>query len=232
MAAKNGEPHLFVVCGAAGTGKTTFARRLVRCLGAAALVDIDPCVDIMLAKGLEGFGLPYNDRDSDRYKSIFRDAIHKQLFSIAKEQLSYSQIPVVLVAPFTTERRWSALDFARWILQEARDENRCERQLLTILFLRCEPHERIRRIRHRNLQRDAYKFVDETGYSQSTEDPIGTPILSQGKTNEALPLVASLDGTSNAVVLVINTESEKSLLLGLQQCYDRATNALSSPSHL
>ena len=174
------EPHLAVVCGGAGAGKTTLARRLVRHVG-AALVDIDPCTDFMLAKGLEGFGLQQDDRDSPRYKSLFRDAIHKQLFSIAREQLEHTQLPVVLVAPLTTERRWSAKEFAKWILKELRLK---DKPRLTIIYVFCDGRERLKRIRQRNFHRDAQKLVDEAGYMAASEDPHETPVLAQFKKNE------------------------------------------------
>ena len=169
--------EVFVVCGGAGVGKSTFARRLAHAVG-AAIIDIDPCTELLVQRGLVGHGLPVTDRDSPKYKSLYRVVIHKQLFSIAREQLLHSRIPVVLVAPFTTERRWPAATFATWLRDEIIGTSM--KLKVTVVFLVCDPRERIRRIKQRNNPRDAQKFDDEAMYLQTSEDdPKTTSILLQ-----------------------------------------------------
>ena len=106
-------PVIIVVCGNAGTGKTTYARRIAAKYG-AIIIDIDETTGPVVQAGLKAAGMDENDRDSIKYKSIFREPIHEALFSVCREQLRANNgLPCVIVAPFTQER--DSFHFTMWI---------------------------------------------------------------------------------------------------------------------
>ena len=94
--------ELTIVCGNAGVGKTTYARRLAEDTH-SLLLDIDTVSEQLVQAGMRAMGRNPSDRDSSEYKHIYRDAIHQTLFAIARENLQFA--PCIIVAPFTQERR-------------------------------------------------------------------------------------------------------------------------------
>lgn len=146
--------NLFVVCGAAGAGKSRHAKVLARERG-AVLLDSDTVSEAVVRAGLRLAGMDEDerDRDSPRYKETFRDPVYECLYAAAAENLPH--LPVVLVGPFTRELRdpgW--LDFL-------------ERKFsvpVEVVFLDCPDDERRRRIEKRGNPRDAAKLADWENY--------------------------------------------------------------------
>lgn len=143
---------LFVVCGNAGTGKTTWARQLAR-RERAALLDLDTVSSRLVMAAHRELGRDPHDRDSTEYKQLFRDAIHETLLAIARECAG----PVVLVAPLTRER--TRADFPSWL--EARAGCAAE-----IHYFVTDAAVREQRLRERQHPRDAAKFQDYAAYQQ------------------------------------------------------------------
>jgi predicted kinase len=141
---------LTVVCGNAGTGKTTWARQLAKRQG-AALLDLDTVSSRLVAAAQAELGRDPNDRDSADYKRLFRDAIHDTLFAIARE----CEGPVVIVAPFTRER--SSANFPQWVTERAG----CTPD---IHYFFTEEGVREERLRARANPRDTAKFHDYAAY--------------------------------------------------------------------
>jgi predicted kinase len=171
--------RLAVVCGNAGTGKTTWARQVAE-RWAAALLDLDTVSErLVMAAQLE-LGRDVNDRDSAEYKRIFRDAVHETLFAIARECAG----AVVIVAPFTQERRRE--DFPAWL------RDRCGQPAQVHYFV---SDERVReaRLRARANPRDAAKFHDYASYRDiaANETPPGYP-HSWFDTSDGFPGAAEL----------------------------------------
>ena len=150
-----------MVCGNAGTGKTTWARQLAQ-RQAAALLDIDTVSERLIIAAQRELGQDPNDRDSSEYKRVFRDAVHETLFAIARECAG----SVVLVAPFTQERR--RVDFPDWL------QKKCDQRPEIHYFVTSES-VREARLRARQNPRDAAKFVDYAAYRDSAEPEAPPP---------------------------------------------------------
>lgn len=149
---------LTVVCGNAGVGKTTFARRLAQETG-ALLLDIDTVSERLVQAGLRAMGRDPDDRDSADYKRLYRDAIHETLFAIARENLPFASC--IIVAPFTVERRDPG--FPDLLFQKTGFKPR-------LYYLTCSEPERRRRIAARAHPRDAAKLDDWEVYSRQGRD--------------------------------------------------------------
>lgn len=159
---------IIIIVGDASVGKTEFGKRLAKSLR-AALIDIDAGTEPLVRRGLTGYGMNPDDRDSPKYKELFRDSIHDCLFSAARIQ----QIPVVLVAPLTKERiqgdaffQWLEIQMngdghndeqGKKIEERYQNNNReCE---IFVIHLYCNHEEKMRRMLERKNPRDASKFV-------------------------------------------------------------------------
>lgn len=141
---------LAVVCGNAGTGKSTWAK-LVAQRWRAALLDLDTVSERLVAAAQRELGRSEDDRDSPDYKRVFREAVHETLFAITRECAG----PVVIVAPFTRER--SRPDFLEWLAHQ------CARSPQVHYFV-CDEQVREARLRARRNPRDAAKFRDYAAY--------------------------------------------------------------------
>ncbi|MDF3064724.1 MAG: shikimate kinase [Polyangiaceae bacterium] len=143
-------PSLAVVCGNAGTGKTTWAKRVAQ-RRSAALLDLDTVSERVVMAAQRELGRSENDRDSAEYKRVFRDAVHETLFAIARDCAG----PVVIVAPFTLERRLP--NFSEWLA------GKCGRSVQVHYFV-CDEQVREARLRSRGNPRDAAKLEDYAAY--------------------------------------------------------------------
>jgi len=144
--------NIVVVCGNAGTGKTTWAKQ-VAARYSAALLDLDTVSQPLVAAAQRELGRDPHDRDTADYKRVFRDAVHDTLFAIARECCG----AVVIVAPFTKER--VRADFAVWLAEK------CGRAADVHYFV-TESAVREARIRARRHPRDAAKLDDYVAYAR------------------------------------------------------------------
>lgn len=149
----------YIVCGNAGTGKSTFAARLCAEKG-AVLLDIDTLTERLAKLVLRGQGIDEEDRDSSVYKALLREPIYETLFDAALDNLPH--LPCVIVGPFTRERR------------ETDWPQRLAARLLTnveIYLLWCSLEQRRRRLEQRGNPRDRGKLLDFAAYAATGEDP-------------------------------------------------------------
>ena len=150
-------PRLYVVCGPAGVGKSTYGKKLAA-EKSACFLDSDTVTEPVVRAGMELGGYDPNDRDSEVYRAAFRTAVYECLFQTASENLPH--VSVVMVGPFTTEIRKS-----EW-LDELVARFSCE---VEVIFVTCPEDERRRRIVGRENPRDELKLADWEGYLKGTD---------------------------------------------------------------
>jgi predicted kinase len=155
--------ELIIVCGNAGTGKSTFAQKLAQ-ERAALLLDLDTVSEQLVVAGLQAMGHDPDDRDSPRYKTIYRAAIHETLFAVAAENLPHASC--ILVAPFTQERR------DPHFLQDCKSRCGCS---VSIYYVTCDEETRKARIEQRKNPRDRLKLQDWSPYSELGKDTAPPP---------------------------------------------------------
>lgn len=140
-------PFALLVTGAPGAGKSTVGAELARRLR-AALIDLDPATEA-LTQVVAGL-LTVDDLDDPRLANATRAARYSTIEALAVESLRVGT-DVVLVAPFTAERR----DPAAWSALLGRLESAGARVVL--VWLRITPAEITRRVAQRGAQRDLAK---------------------------------------------------------------------------
>jgi predicted kinase len=137
-----------------GSGKSTVGRALAGRLG-AALVDQDTVTGPLVSVVANLVGV--HDLDDARLAEPTRDARYETVAAVAEENLRVGT-PVVLVAPFTRERRhphaWEALD--------TRLRSAGGWPLLVWLYL--EPAVVVDRLRARGAHRDLAKLADPSSF--------------------------------------------------------------------
>lgn len=154
-----------LVTGAQASGKSTTARALARALGAAVLDQdslTNPLVDVVA--GMIG-AEDYADR---RLAALVRQARYECVHRAAVDCLTVGR-PVVLVAPYTSERRSTAAWHAvREKLAAAGGE-------VTMVWLRIDGAEVVRRLTERAVPRDRTKLADPEAFAAGLDltPPVG-----------------------------------------------------------
>lgn len=143
---------LYIVCGSPASGKTTYGKNLAANKHAVFL-SIDTATEEIIRAALRASDRDPEDRDSDYFKSTYRQPIYDCLLAIAHENLSV--IDVVLEAPFTREIRNPG-----WPEELAQKIN-CKAE---IHYLYCNPEERRRRMTERGMKRDRAKLDNWENY--------------------------------------------------------------------
>ncbi|MDA7625134.1 ATP-binding protein [bacterium] len=144
--------QLWVICGPAGVGKSTYGRKLAAEKGACFL-DSDTVTEPVVRAGMVLAGLNPNDRDSPDYKVAFREPVYECLFATAAENLP--QNDVVLVGPFTSEIRDP--DWRDGLEERFKTP-------VQVVFVSCDDLERKRRIELRGHPRDDFKLRNWSEY--------------------------------------------------------------------
>lgn len=144
------QPLVVVLTGAPAAGKSVTGAAFARLTGAAVLDQdtlTNPLVDVVA--GL----LDVRDYADPRLAAATRDARYECLLRVAEDCVRVG-VPVVLVAPFTTERQ----DAAAWERLAGRMAAAGGRARL--VWLRITPEELERRLVGRAAARDATKLAD------------------------------------------------------------------------
>ena len=144
--------RLYIVCGPAGAGKSTYGKKLAA-EKQACFLDSDTVTEPVVRAGMKLGGLEPNDRDSAEYRAAFRDPVYDCLFETAAENLPH--VPVVMVGPFTSEIRRP-----EW-REELAERFGCD---VEVIFVTCVEEDRYRRIQERGNPRDAPKLADWNEY--------------------------------------------------------------------
>jgi mannose-6-phosphate isomerase len=154
-----------VVCGPPASGKSTLGRALAARLG-AALLDQDVLTSPLTAVVASLLGA--DDLDSPALAGATRAARYETLIAGAQDNLSIGR-PVVLVAPFTSERQ----DPAAWEqlvqrLQRAGGN-------VTLIWLRVDGAPLTARMLARSADRDEAKLADGATFLERTH--LGPPLV-------------------------------------------------------
>jgi len=145
---------VFIVCGAPGAGKTTYARQL-SVERHAVILDIDVVTERLVRIALTESGRSCDDRDSEYFKRTFRDPIYETLFDIARDNIAVQD--VIVVGPFTRE-----IKDPGW--PSKLSENLC--CPVEVHYLYCSPGIRKQRLAERGDARDRAKLEDWENYIQ------------------------------------------------------------------
>jgi predicted kinase len=155
--------HLVFICGHAGTGKTTLARRLIGPLMKAAgepfcLLDKDTLYGAYSAAAIGALTGDPNDRDSPLFLQHFRDPEYRSLFDTCAENLELG-VSVLAVAPLSREVRERKLFDHAWlgVPQDA---------TISVVWVTTEEETARARILARGDPNDAYKLAHWDDYRQ------------------------------------------------------------------
>ncbi len=145
-------PTTIIVCGAPGSGKTTYARKLAADC-AATLLDIDTVTERLVRLCLVESGHSQDDRDSEYFKRTYREPVYEALFDIARENVAIKN--VVIAGPFTKE-----IADPNW--PEKLSEKLC--CPVEVHYVQCSPGVRRQRLAVRGDARDRAKLQDWDRY--------------------------------------------------------------------
>jgi len=153
------------VTGAPATGKSTLAVALARRV-AASLIDQDVATGALVE--VIGSLIDVHDLDDPRLAALTRKARYETILDLAEDNLRCG-IAVVLVAPFTTERR----QLGAW--QDLERRLRAAGGVVSLLWLQLQPQEILARMRARAAPRDVDKLRDEPGMlaRMNLDPPVG-----------------------------------------------------------
>jgi predicted kinase len=169
-----------LLTGLPGAGKSTVGRALARRLR-AVLVDQDTATAPLVAVVAELVGVA--DLDDQRLAGPTRMARYETVIALAEDNLRVG-IPVVLVAPFTAERRdpdaWSALD----------RRLRASGGAPLLVWLRLRPATAVQRLVVRGAARDLAKLADPAAFiaGLDLEEPAGPHVTvdAEGPTDDVV----------------------------------------------
>jgi predicted kinase len=170
----SGRPRAILVCGAPGSGKSTVGALVARRLR-AALLDLDTATASLTAviSALHGT----DDLDEAELVRLTRAARYEALSALAEDNLAVG-VSVVLVAPFTTERR----DPRAW--EHLRRRMAGSGGDACMVWLRIPADEVLRRVEQRGAARDLAKLrrdwpadldLDPPAVPHLEVDALGTP---------------------------------------------------------
>jgi predicted kinase len=166
-----GAPQLpaILLTGWPGSGKSTVGRVLASRLG-AALVDQDTVTGPLVSVVAELVGV--DDLDDARLAGPTRDARYETVTAVAEENLRAGN-PVVLVAPFSRERR----DLHAWEALERR--LRAAGGVPLLVWLHLDPPAVVDRLRARGAARDLSKLADPSSFLARLDQgaPVGPHIV-------------------------------------------------------
>lgn len=161
-------PHVVLIGGYAGSGKTELGRIVSRETG-WALLDKDTLTRPVVEVALEVSGHSPHDRESETYRSKIRPREYEAVIAAVTENLQCGNGSVA-TAPFIRE-----FTDAAWI-------NRVQASCadygatLTLVWLHCDPDTMHTYVRHRGAARDAAKLADWEGYIAGIDLDLRPPV--------------------------------------------------------
>ncbi len=149
-------PHVVIVGGYAGSGKTELGRILARETG-WPMLDKDTITRPVVEAALDILGLSTNDRESEDYLTKIRPREYESLIAAIEENLTCGN-SVIATAPFIREFRdaaWLARVEASFAAKNA---------TTSLVWVYCDVDTMHTYIRHRGAARDAAKLADWSAY--------------------------------------------------------------------
>lgn len=149
-------PHVFLIGGYAGSGKSELARVLSRLAG-AAIIDKDTITRPVVERLLEELGRPPHDRESQTYLEQVRSHEYEALLATIQENAEVG-VGVIATAPFIREFQ----DIA-WIDRVSTRLNAAGVGL-TLVWVRCDANTMHTYLKRRGAARDTGKLADWNDY--------------------------------------------------------------------
>jgi DNA-binding transcriptional regulator YhcF (GntR family) len=149
-------PHLVIIGGYAGSGKSELGRTLAR-LTSWAMVDKDTTTRPVVEKVLEVMGTSPNDRESDIYLNEVRPREYEAMMATIAENLT-SGSNVIATAPFVRELKDEA-----WI-QRLQSLCASTGTRLIVIWVRCDAESMHTYLRGRGAARDTAKLANWQAY--------------------------------------------------------------------
>lgn len=150
------KPHVILIGGYAGSGKTELGRVLARQTG-WPMFDKDTTTRPVVEAALEILGLSPHDRESETYLEVIRPREYEALAAAALENVGCGN-SVIVTAPFIREFNDSA-----WISRTTASYANLE-AAVTYVWLYCDPESMHTYIRRRGAARDAFKLSNWPAY--------------------------------------------------------------------
>lgn len=161
-------PHVILIGGYAGSGKSELGRILAR-LTHWPIIDKDTITRPVVEAALETLGRSFDDRESDDYARIIRPREYEALASTIDENIACGT-SVIATAPYLREfadPTWAARTIAHYTAQGAD---------VHILWVRCSVHTMQLYLRRRGAGRDRWK-LSNWNYYIADVDTNFTPVL-------------------------------------------------------
>lgn len=178
-------PHVILIGGYAGSGKTELGRILAKEVG-WPILDKDSLTRPVVEAALEMVGRSPHDRESDFYLTKIRPREYEALAAAAAENVECGNSAIV-TAPFIREfadRAWIAKTEAMYSAMNA---------VTTFVWVYCDAPSMHTYLRRRGAARDAAKLADWPGYLGTINldlRPAGKHIVIDNSESSPLPLSA------------------------------------------
>lgn len=160
-------PHLLLIGGYAGSGKTEFGRTLARATS-WPILDKDTTTRPVVERALEVLGQPAHDRESDIYNNVIRPREYEALMATAAENVACG-VSVITTAPFLREFTDSA-----WI-DRTRAQFETYGAKVTLVWMRSDHETMHAYLRHRGAARDATKLATWPTYLRQVDTTFEPP---------------------------------------------------------
>lgn len=154
-------PHVILIGGYAGSGKSELGRILVRETG-WPMIDKDTITRPVVEAALEMIGQSPNDRESEQYVNLIRPREYEALAAATTENVECGNSAIV-TAPFIREfsdTAWISRTQAMYGALNA---------TTTLVWVYCDAETMHTYLRHRGAARDAGKLGDWRGYLDSID---------------------------------------------------------------
>ncbi|MGL4339606.1 MAG: GntR family transcriptional regulator [Rhodoglobus sp.] len=171
-------PHVVLIGGYAGSGKTELGRIIARRAGWPILVKhtmTSPVTEL----AMEAMGLSPHDRESESYTELVRPRQYEALMAAAEENVSCG-VSMIVTAPFIREfsnEAWVARTSARFTSMGADT---------TLVWVRCDSATMLTYLRHRGAARDTVKLATWSTYVDGLDldfEPAGPHIIIRNSAN-------------------------------------------------